>query len=243
MVIRKLILFLAAGSCSVIFGSSIGTNQTTCPVGSLASYEALASTGCMVSGVTFNNFSLLAAYSNGVTPTPASGDILISPNPAVAGLDFAYPVTTRNYVSFALQYEFDPPPATGGTLHLDVLGDVDVFESICPGGTFSNAPHGCFGRPSDTSPVNLEVFNEHLGGTKLTDSEPINPPATKGAIQVYFVLNGLPNDPAGFDKLTSGLTPGVPVGAVPEPKAIGLLLIGLALVCGIQVFAFRHRKA
>ena len=65
MVIRKLILFLAAGSCSVMFGSSIGTNQTTCPVGSLASYEALASTGCMVSGVTFNNFSLLAAYSNG----------------------------------------------------------------------------------------------------------------------------------------------------------------------------------
>lgn len=241
MVIRKLLLLLAIGLPAVMFGTTVELDQTTCPTASLASYQSLGSGGCMVNGLLFNNFVFLNGFSNGATPTPTAADILISPDTTVGGLAFAYPFVTRNYVSFALQYDFDPPPAAGGTLDLDVMGDVDIFESICPGGQFQNLANGCFGRPGDTPPVNLEVYNEHLGATKLTDSAVINPPVTIGEVQIYFALNGLPNAPAGFDRLGNALTPNVPTSPVPEPRTIALLLGGLCLILCLKLLSLRKR--
>jgi hypothetical protein len=207
--------------------------SSPCTTGTLATYQGLAD-GCSIGLITYTNFLFLGGSSAGSTPTPTASQITLTPinSGSQQGFAFMYPVVTSNLVDFALQYDFDPPPAIGEAfLDLDVQGYVDIQEAICPNGNFTfnpNNPAGCFIGEIDPEPILLGVNSQ----ANLTDFALVDPPAQTGQIRVTFELDGTRGfGPSGFDSVQATTS------FVPEPATFALLLSGLLAV------GLRRRKA
>lgn len=233
----QIVLFSACASVISMFTLA----AAPCTPGTLASYEALGSTGCTVGNDTFFNFQLISDSATGgataVTATQIQveglGPLGTSGATAVApflsgdvGIDF----DTANWATFAGQtlddnIAFDVSVGTGAALITDAGLVQDSYTT--PNGSVTVAEKGCSGlvapctqtwgvASNDTSFVADQIFT--ATGTLSVEKD--------------IAINGN-NGTAGVSSIADVFS----TSSVPEPRALSFLL-GLGLVAG---FVFRKK--
>ncbi len=212
-------------------GAFTAAYGSPCVSGDIASYAALGSSGCTIGALTVSDFSLFEE-----SPSGQASNFIISPSDAGVGVNLAYtPGSTTGVVDYGIQYTFDPPPAIGSaSLSMDVEGNVNVTEGICPGGNFTSDPlntAGCLIGNLDPTPVILTVS---FPNGNLQDSATFSP-VTNGQVRLIVHMDGTPTDPAGFEGIDATLSNS------PEPATFVLLLGGLIAVGVYKRAAFKAR--
>jgi len=190
---------------------------SVCMPGSLASYQALGATGCMVGELLVNDFSFgVGLFGGGVTPIDST-QITVTPNGGAGflGLRFSSPgfsVTGSEFVNYAIGYTWDPTGDIRGLGDLLDPGVVDVVTNGCVGVAFSGS--FCGG-----TPVSVHVFT---GPTSQSDT-------------VFFPETGVLGIRNNISLNANGATAGIDRflendAYIPEPASLILIAVGLIVL-------------
>jgi MYXO-CTERM domain-containing protein len=204
-----LFVFLLSGSCLWSAPVCISGN-------SLASYEALGSTGCSIGPLVATDFIFSVLSSGGGVVPVTAADITITtlPSPPNFGLSLSSPgfsVSGSEFVTYLVGYTLDPSGDIRSASDVLDPGQTDIVTDLCVGAAF-------VGSSCSATPLSLHVFEG--SSTQLTDSITFAPVAILGVQHnISLDANG---GSASFNSLTS-------TSMVPEP-AYGLWVAASLLV-------------
>jgi hypothetical protein len=198
---------------------------------SLASYEALGVSGCVVDPTTSLSvgafsYSVLSSSNPGVV-TPDT-DIFVTPivlGPGHVGIDFtsgAFDVTGSDFVDYQIGFTWDLPPIRSGD---DILTDpvvapglAEVNTTLCLGAAFT-------GISCSMSTAALTVFDNGISPV-LTDSATFTPITTLGVLNDLDLSGGGSGGSAEITGFSNDIT------LAPEPATLLMAFGGgLTLMC------------
>ena len=215
--------------CSLFFAALLAgaclQAGPVCISGTLASYEALPVTGCMVGVLTANNFVFTVLGSSGGAVPLTDTQITVALSPTGLGLRFSstgFSVTGAGSVQYLIGYTLDPsdtiqsmddfmdPPSA-------ILGFANVTTTGCLNAAF-------VGSTCSTSTVSVTVFDNN-GSTQFTNSVSFVPVPVLGIRNIIDLQ--AKGGSASFDLFDSNVV-------VPEPAswlccASALILIAARL--------------
>lgn len=171
---------------------------------SLASYEALGSTGCSIGPLVAKDFIFSVLSSGGGVVPVTAGDITITtlPTPPNFGLSLSSPgfsVSGSEFVTYLVGYTLDPSGDIRSASDILDPGQSDVVTDLCVGAAF-------VGSTCSATPLSLHVFEGT--STQLTDSIMFASVAVLGVQHnISLDANG---GTASFNSLSS-------TSMVPEP--------------------------
>jgi PEP-CTERM motif len=186
---------------------------------SLASYEALGVSGCVVDpsnslSVGAFSYSVLSSSNPGVV-TPDT-DISVTPitlGPGHVGIDFTsgtFDVSGSDFVNYQIGFTWDPPPIRSGD---DVFSDpvtapglAKVNTTLCLGAAFT-------GISCSMSIAALTVSDNGISPV-LTDSATFTPVITLGVLNVLELDGGGGSGSAIIDGFSNDIT------VTPEPATL-----------------------
>jgi hypothetical protein len=231
MLARCVLITLAVASAGILTAAPVD-----CVPGTVATYEALGSTGCQVGPVIVKDFAFAALSSGGGAPVLTAADIAVQPvstPPSVFSLQFSsngFSVTGNQFVNYLLGYTWDP------TADIRSLDDV-LDNLVTPPGLASLTTHACVGAAFNgpncsTFLATLTVFDDGVS-PRLFDRVSFPPVAVVGIRNtIDLEANGAS---ASFNAFANDVS--LPEPAPALPVAAALMLIG------IFVFANRRRSS
>jgi hypothetical protein len=221
--------------------SLVTLNASVCITGTLASYEALTTTGCSEGPLTFKDFSFttisLTSTPPATLPTPATANEITLTPPAKFGslLGFTYApidnslgVTAGQEIEYALTYLVDfPPIIVGGQ------GDADdpdtgngvstVTETLTPVPQFTAVPKpppACSTKLP--APVTITLSLNASTPSAMQNAE-LSHPTCIVDVSITFDLDALTGGTADLSSFTQ-------FTAVPEPSYACFCGLGAALI-------------
>jgi PEP-CTERM motif len=208
---------------------------TVCSSGSLASYEALGSSGCLINGDLFYDFVSGSGFSGAtqldpslvtLTPSVGSTTLMVSINES--------PADTSSFEALFDYQILETNPITGEMVTLsnssETNGDVTYLQNYCVGGTF------------DTTTLVTTCSGSGSGGFALLDGVENTDSNTFAAATFMSVTDDLEVDgPASGGTGTDAFTASGSASAVPEPATLTLFALGAAL-CACLKFKTQTAK-
>ena len=212
-----LLLFLLG--CHTLWGATVCISGNT-----LASYEALGSTGCVIDGLTVKDFVFSVVSSGGGATPIADTDInVITHSPfGGRGLEFqstGFSVTGTQFVNYLIGFTWDPSGDMRNASDILDPGTSDIITDLCVGAGFVGI--NCSG-----TPLSLHVF-QGGGPSQLTDSVDFAPTGIVGVRDhIALTSNG------SFNSIENEVL-------VPEPASSWPATAGLVMLAGL--WRRRHR--
>jgi hypothetical protein len=197
-------------------------SATPCVAGAtLASYEALGSTGCTIGTQTVKDFTFqVVSFGGGANPV-TDNDITVTPTFGADfyGANFAstgFVVTGAGFVNYLIAYTWDSIPINGVGDVLDPPQNVDILTDGCVGAAFVGST--CSGT----------AVSVNVDAGQLTDFVGFSPTAVLG-VRNNISLNAM-GTTASFNSIENDTF------VVPEPASF--LLVGL----GVMILARMTRS-
>jgi hypothetical protein len=237
----KKLIMLAIGAAGCVLAAP-------CTSAPLSSYLTTGFT-CTMDAFTLQDFFFQATASSGYTPLTASSITmtpLITPGPSGDKLGLSitssgFSVTSRDFVTYDIRYNIDPPPDIIIGMDDDLLtntpvapGFVNVVTDLCIGGQWSvsilSGLRIC-GSPGTTASLNVFHNGTPTGTVQLFDG------VTFPGVHLLGIDNKITLNANGASSQIRGLTN--TTLTAPEPATAGLLLAGF----GLMAFRRFSRKA
>jgi hypothetical protein len=198
-----------------------------CSSGTLATYEALGSTGCTIGAATVASFMAVSGTTGATAINPTTVTVTPSGGTTDPELTFSVSLTATNptMLESIFTYMISGPAFTMDMITLSgssetVDGDVTDIQNYCVGGSFG--PDGVTGCTGSTSGALLT-----LDGIQNTDQTTVAGVSLLSITDDFVLDGGTAGTASGgtfLDQYTATST-----STVPEPGAFLLTATGLAL--------------
>ena len=208
---------------------------TVCSTGSLASYEALGATGCLINGDLFYDFVSGSGFSGATQLDPS----LVTITPSIGSTTLMVSITESPTDTSSFETLFDyqileTNPVTGEMVTLsnstETTGDVTYLQNYCIGGTF------------DTATLVTTCSSGNSGSFTLLDGILNSDSNTFAAATSMSVTDDLEVDgPASGGTGTDAFTASGSASTVPEPATLTMFALGAAL-CACLKFKIQTAK-
>jgi len=218
----------------VAFGSCLSLNiyADPCAAGSLASYEALGSTGCTIGTNLVSSFATLPGTTGGTELDPANISVSTSGGSASPQLVFTISESPSVLEEALFTYKISGNPYTLSEIDLAGAsetgqGDVSDVQNLCVDGTFG--PDGVTGCNGSSDPEQTTID----GAINTSQTLPFTALSSLSVTDDFTIDPGPPGmGSASAGIFTDTFTAGTTSTTVPEPKStafFGALALALAV--------------
>jgi hypothetical protein len=227
MPVRYLLFALVISACGCL-------QAGPCVPGTLFSYEALGTTGCMVGNLTALSFSFSVLSNFGVTTPLTDSQITVTPTSGgrvLGSLNFAstgFSVGMSQSIQYLIAFNWDP--------HDDIQSMDDIMDPpFATNGLANVTTVGCMGAAfvvstCSTSTATVMVFDNN-GTTQFTNSTSITPSQILGIRNTITLQAGSgAGSGAGFDSFFTQ-------ASIPEPAT------WLSCAAALTLLAARLRRS
>jgi hypothetical protein len=227
MPVRYLLFALVISACGCL-------QAGPCVPGTLFSYEALGTTGCMVGNLTALSFSFSVLSNFGVTTPLTDSQITVTPTSGgrvLGSLNFAstgFSVGMSQSIQYLIAFTWDP--------HDDIQSMDDIMDPpFATNGLANVTTVGCMGAAfvvstCSTSTATVMVFDNN-GTTQFTNSTSITPSQILGIRNTITLQAGSgAGSGAGFDSFFTQ-------ASIPEPAT------WLSCAAALTLLAARLRRS
>jgi len=223
-------VFLLAASAFAL--AQLGA-AASCSSGSLASYVALGSAGCMIGGDTFYNFQILTGISGGSPINPSAVTLSTSGSTLSPVLTISTSQSASGGVPLEAIFTYDVSGSIYKGISASLSGSSETVDggvtglvNFCEGGSFdSSGVSGC-AQPNGSLLTLDGIQNSDMG--------------TFANVSFLNVTDDLTIDP-GTAGTASGGTLTNSFTAVPEPLTSTLMGVGLVLAGSFRFLSIRRR--
>ena len=222
MFARRALLVLA------VLGAGILQAAPLCTIGSLASYEALGSTGCLNGEFLVKDFAFsVTAMGGGAIPVTDAA-ILVTPTSTAVGtfgLSFSsggFSVTGMQFVQYLIAYTWDPR-------NIRSMDDL-LVDPVTPPGLVKITTDGCVGAafvgPVCSTFINTVIVSDD-GVTPVTSSKVFFSPAVVSVLGIRNTidLQGNVNGSASFESFANEASAPEPATWITAAACLGALLM------------------
>jgi hypothetical protein len=215
----------------VAFGSCLSLNiyADPCVAGSLASYEALGSTGCTIGTNVVSSFTTLPGTTGGTELDPANISVGASGGTGSPQLVFTVSESPSVLEEALFTYKISGNPYSQSEIDLSNAsetgdGAVSDVQNLCVDGTFG--PDGVTGCNGSAAPSQVTI-----DGAINTSQTPL------AALSFLSLTDDFTIDPGTIGSASGGIftdtfTAGTTTTTIPEPKStifFGVMALALAV--------------
>ncbi len=217
---------------TVLSLAQIGHGATLCVPGTLASYVALGSGGCMIGVDTVGSFTKLSGQ-NGVSQIDPT-TVTVTPSGTSTAPTLRFDVNVSSALAFESIFtyrisgaSFTSSRITSSNSTLTGNGSATDIQNLCGGGTFgANGVAGCTG----ISLGPIVVSSPDTDSTSFVGVSFLS-------VTDDFTIDGGPASGRFVDSFTANV-----VSSVPEPGTIFITSLGTGLLLTLQLRSRRNRE-